>query len=184
MKRLFCLTAAGLLTFSPLFGQETPQEVKSRYDDPRLNTPVPFTLGDRDRLHTVELGLAALDKRMTQGFDAVHRRIDDTNRRIDDTNRRIDDLQRGLETTNERMLWMFGILVALGGGAFAYQNRKFEIIIERLNTIEAKLEHLSAKTDEMEKRQDRLEADQRRLEQAFIRLEMGYAAIKEAHAPR
>ncbi len=179
---------AGFFGLSGIFAQEAR---KDKYDDPRLNTPVPFTLGDRDRLHTVEINIEALKELIAatnRRIDDMNRRIDDMNHRVDDMNRRIDDTNKGLETTNERMLWMFGILIALGGGVFAYLNskfdKKFDMIVERLNSIDLKLERAIAKNEEMEKRQDRMEAEIRSLNLAVYDVRQENAAIKEELSTR
>ncbi len=109
MKRwivIFFAVASG----SVVFGQEL--EKKDKYDDPRLNTPVPFTLGDRDRLHTVELKLEALEKNIDQRFDAMQKQMDV----------RFDAMQKQMDARfdflQQLLLAIIGIMIAIGTGIF------------------------------------------------------------------
>ncbi|MDW8333650.1 MAG: hypothetical protein RMM53_05505, partial [Bacteroidia bacterium] len=108
MKRAatICTTVLCAMLSSGLWAQEPPK--RDKYDDPRLNTPVPFTLGDRDRLHTVELKLEALEKTVDLRFDAMQKQID---ARFEAVDKRLELIQG--------LLWtLIGVMVALGSGLF------------------------------------------------------------------
>jgi tetrahydromethanopterin S-methyltransferase subunit G len=141
MKRALSLFIAGIVAFSGVFAQETPI---NKDDDPRLDTPVPFTLRDRDRLHTVELRLEAMEKQIAQQFNAVGQQFNAVNQRIDDAN-------KNLQATNDRMLWIFGILVAIGAAVFSYLNikfgRMFEQVEKRFEQVDRRFELLESKMD-------------------------------------
>ena len=80
-------------------------------------TQLTYQIGIGAVVTTLALGTCATNAhigeiavRMDDGFQNIHRRIDDTNRRIDDTNqhlhelnRRVDDTNRRIDDTNQRI---------------------------------------------------------------------------------
>ncbi len=115
-----------LLVFWVLGGSWVfPQEIqkKDQYDDARLNTPAPFTLGDRDRILIVEMKLDAMQKQMDLRFEAMDKRLDGMDKRLDAMDKRLDGMDRRFDFL-QNLLWaIIGLLVALGTGVFAQMQR-------------------------------------------------------------
>ncbi|MCS7085170.1 MAG: hypothetical protein NZ534_03715, partial [Bacteroidia bacterium] len=117
MKRAaaICTTVLCAALSSGLWAQEPPK--RDKHDDPRLNTPVPFTLGDRDRLHTVELKLEALEKTVDLRFDAMQKQIDARFEAIQrQTDARFEAVDKRLELIQGLLWTLIGVMVALGSG--------------------------------------------------------------------
>jgi cell division protein FtsL len=135
MKRLFILYF-GLVSGSFAFAQEV--EKRDKYDDPRLNTPVPFTLGDRDRLRDFGNELAdfkaqtgihfeAMQKQTDLRFDGMQRQMDV---RFEAVDKRLDFMQN--------LLWaIISIMVALFSGIIAAAVAIF-FQFQRINRLLAK----------------------------------------------
>ncbi|MCX7652505.1 MAG: hypothetical protein N2200_06535 [Bacteroidia bacterium] len=81
------------------------------------NTPVPYTLADRDRLIRVEARIEALEKRI----DALEKRMDAIDRRIDGLERqmeaRFSGVERQLDALYNLFIGLFSGFVALVVGA-------------------------------------------------------------------
>ena len=83
------------------------------------NTPVSFTLGDRDRLMRNEQKIDALRTEMNVRFESVDRRFEsfqkDMNTRFESVNNRIDDLKEQIGFLTTLMIFVLGGLMSLIG---------------------------------------------------------------------
>lgn len=62
-----------------------------------------FLIGVGAIVATLGIGTCSTNARIEDGFENVHRRIDDQNLRIGDTIRRVDDTLRRIDETNQRI---------------------------------------------------------------------------------
>ena len=90
------------------------------------NTPVPFTLGDRDRLMRNEQNIISLQKEMNARFESVDTRFEsfnsrfeslqkEMNTRFESVNRRFDSQQKQLDNIFTLMLFLLGGIMGLIG---------------------------------------------------------------------
>ena len=86
------------------------------------NTPVSFTLGDRDRLmrneHKIEnvrTEINALRTEMNVRFESVDKQFESVNRRIESVNGRIDDLKDQIGFLTTLIIFVLGGLMSLIG---------------------------------------------------------------------
>ena len=83
------------------------------------NTPVPFTLGDRDRLMRNEQKIETVRTEMNVRFESVDRRFDniqkDMNTRFDSVNSRIDDVKEQMGFMTTLLIFVLGGLMSLIG---------------------------------------------------------------------
>ena len=79
------------------------------------NTPVPFTLGDRDRLMRNEQKIDALRTEMNVRFKSVDTQFESVNERIDSVNGRIDDLKDQIGFLTTLIIFVLGGLMSLIG---------------------------------------------------------------------
>ena len=106
----------GLVAGTLLFAQEP--EKKDKYDDPRLNTPIPFTLGDRDRLRDLGNELTHLQKTIDLRFEAMEKRLDGMDKRLDGMDKRLDGMDKRFDFLQNLLWTMVSILVALAAGIY------------------------------------------------------------------
>ncbi len=120
-------------------------EKKDKYDDPRLNTPVSFTLGDRDRLHTVELKMEALEKTVDVRFDAMQKQIDarfdaiqrQMDTRFEAVDRRLDAMDKRFDFLQSLLWTIVSVLLALCGGIVALAVATY-MQMQRINKLLAR----------------------------------------------
>ena len=86
------------------------------------NTPVPFTLGDRDRLmrneqniKNVRVEINSLRTEMNVKFEAVDKRFDSVNSHFDSVNGRIDDLKDQIGFLTALIMFVLGGMMSLIG---------------------------------------------------------------------
>jgi len=86
------------------------------------NTPVSFTLGDRDRLmrneqkiENVRTEINALRTEIDVRFESVNKQFDSVNGRIDSVNGRIDDLKDQIGFLTTLIIFVLGGLMSLIG---------------------------------------------------------------------
>ena len=117
-KRIAILTVFVLLmsTFSGL----------AQVDDNRANTPVPFTLADRDRILKVESKVEMLNERISlferrvdERFSAMQKNIDERfdaqERRFDAQDKRFNDIKSDIGNLYNLMILLLGAMFTLFG---------------------------------------------------------------------
>ena len=65
------------------------------------NTPVSFTLGDRDRLMRNEQNIISLQKEMNARFEGIDARFESVNTRFESVNIRFESMQKDMNTRFE-----------------------------------------------------------------------------------
>lgn len=104
-----------LLPFLIVIGYKT----NAQDTDARANTPVPFTLADRDRIMRTELGINALEKRIDERFDAQDKRFDAEDKRFDAQDKRFDAQDKRFDAIQNQMNILFGFLFLILGGVMS-----------------------------------------------------------------
>jgi hypothetical protein len=79
------------------------------------NTPVPFTLGDRDRLMRNEQKIDALRTEINVRFESVYKQFESVNGRIESVNGRIDDLKDQIGFLTTLIIFVLGGMMTLIG---------------------------------------------------------------------
>jgi len=79
------------------------------------NTPVSFTLGDRDRLMRNEQKIDALRTEMNVRFESVDKQFESVNGRIESVNGRIDDLKDQIGFLTTLIIFVLGGMMTLIG---------------------------------------------------------------------
>jgi hypothetical protein len=79
------------------------------------NTPVPFTLGDRDRLMRNEQKIDALRTEINVRFESVDKQFESVNGRIESVNGRIDDLKDQIGFLTTLIIFVLGGMMTLIG---------------------------------------------------------------------
>lgn len=79
------------------------------------NTPVSFTLGDRDRLMRNEQNIISLQKEMNIRFESIDIRFESVDTRFESVDRRFDAQQKQLDNIFTLMLFLLGGIMGLIG---------------------------------------------------------------------
>ncbi|MDW8334939.1 MAG: hypothetical protein RMM53_12055 [Bacteroidia bacterium] len=137
MKKIMSSAILAMAIFSWVFTQE-----KDRYDDPRLNTPIPFTLGDRDRLRDLSNEMMHLQKQIDLRFETQDKRLDAMDKRLDAMDKRLDSMQS--------LLWtIIGLTAALSSGLY-FQLIRVNRLLSKHEGILAERRRYEAETDAMQ----------------------------------
>ncbi|MCS7086833.1 MAG: hypothetical protein NZ534_12245 [Bacteroidia bacterium] len=130
MKKIMSSAILAMAIFSWVFTQE-----KDRYDDPRLNTPIPFTLGDRDRLRDLSNEMMHLQKQIDLRFETQDKRLDAMDKRLD---------------SMQSLLWtIIGLTAALSSGLY-FQLIRVNRLLSKHEGILAERRRYEAETDAMQ----------------------------------
>ncbi len=79
------------------------------------NTPVSFTLGDRDRLMRNEQKIDALRNEMNIRFESVDKRFESIDKRLDSVNARINDVRDQMGFMTTLLIFILGAMMSLIG---------------------------------------------------------------------
>lgn len=82
------------------------KEYAQLIDEKRANTPVPFTLADRDRLIKLEVKVEEMDKKNEAKFDALQKQIDILQKQLDEQQKQINRVQ-------DEIHWVIGLIIGL-----------------------------------------------------------------------
>lgn len=82
------------------------KEYAQLIDEKRANTPVPFTLADRDRLIKLEVKVEEMDKKNEAKFDALQKQIDILQKHLDEQQKQINRVQ-------DEIHWVIGLIIGL-----------------------------------------------------------------------
>jgi hypothetical protein len=91
----------------------------TQVDDIRANTPVSFTLADRDRIMLTEKRLESFEKQVNERFSSfekrVNERFDAIDKRFDAQDKRFDDIKSDIGNLYNLMILLLGAMFTLFG---------------------------------------------------------------------
>jgi len=124
------------------------------------NTPVPFTLGDRDRLMRNEQNIISLQKEMNARFESVDTRFEsfnsrfeslqkEMNTRFESVNRRFDSQQKQLDNIFTLMLFLLGGIMGLIGFVIYDRRTAIKPVLREQEAIINILKEYSEKNNDL-----------------------------------
>ncbi len=94
-------------------------------NDERANTPVPFTLADRDRLIKLEIKVEEMEKRNQERFEMIQKQF--------------DIMQKQYDELKTEIHWIIGLVVGLIGFIIWDRATLIKPIERRLKNVEEKI---------------------------------------------
>ena len=129
MKRLFNIKKL-LLVIAVIFSMAyTATGQTMQQQDERANTPVPFTLADRDRIMRTEQKLDAFEKSVDQRFESIDQRFKNIKKNMDD---RFSNVLTLLYFLLGGMISLFGFVLWDRRSAITPVQREQKRVIEAL----------------------------------------------------
>ncbi|RME13907.1 MAG: hypothetical protein D6799_07590 [Bacteroidetes bacterium] len=86
-----------------------------KMSDERANTPIPFTLADRDRLIELSIAVKELDKRMTDQFNMIQKQFEYQQKQFEYQQKQLEYQQKQLDEQRTEIHWVIGLIITLMG---------------------------------------------------------------------
>lgn len=105
-------------------------------NDERANTPVPFTLADRDRLIKLEIKVEEMEKKFDYKINEMEKKNQE---RYEMTQKQFDIMQKQYDDLKTEIHWLIGLVIGLIGFIIWDRATLIKPIERRLKNVEEKI---------------------------------------------